>query len=1032
MQMPASVKLEPRFPPTLEFPDQKKQKLTPDPSPPKKHTHKVIKAPGQAIVRTAQACDRCRAKKSRCDGKVPDCSTCLAVGIKCVVSDKLSRKAFPKGYTETLEEYVRQLEAENTKLQGLVHLRDEQLARSSVEFLLVQKTEETDSQGIGEKSFNYSEDALSGAACVDASALPSAADNRSASCHGIDPLTDFTGHQHNKSCGCSMNHSSVHNEPVSLAGSGPNFPKQEASGATESPQATQSALKDNSGFAHRSSHDSHVGNLPAPGAFAAASAFEQMHKETHENEVSKQQLLTNLVAAAIPRSTEETLFVPTLLAKVCQVHGYNSAAAKLTAMAIALLKEFEPRAPSLTSDTKRSESLVFSIVMDVEGTKLSAESSFLFLSGLQLPSKVELNHLLDIYFQNWGNVLPVLDQNVFLTNYVRYCEVTANGYLSQKLVHSFELWEKLGALLVLTTTMALLSLKSHYLNSPNSAELAMYHDRLSTYNRLICNFIKPNCILTKYCSIESLQILTLALQYCLAIGDVATAYELRGRVITMAQQLRMHRCPAAVLGLSDNQNDAEVQEFMQGERRILFWCVYCLDSYSSLILGLPRLLKDNEIECAMPFSDDGVGNERKSVLVINNTRLTIFGKVTQSALCFMQYCKVLGGIVDSVFSRSRDANDRDKAARQDRILDCWRRDLPPDLKFEIDVDGFSLKTNSSSGKTDWSAYTREQILSMFLYYHAKILVYLPILSKYGNHHNVGLSAKEQIELDQSNKGSVVTSMSMIQQSSLQILELLRFASVELLYLLPIPMNIEREQARFALLVAKGSIDYIKGGVLHQSLKKILSDTFGIFKYETNRGMLGALSKNSASLLQRAIDSVMGQKSELTKLKPKKGARKKRTKAETPKAPSSLLQSDPCNLLATVQSEALGPIDHNHISQTKINKQHISGSHDGQILTMDEDFMTYGGPDLINGPQDQVSNSALSSAEFADEAFDFERGFSDLFAFDPFKTELNNELMVNEFVADGSLGLFPFISDNTPAIDDDRHSDCIGEDGAFSY
>ena len=51
------------------------------------------------------------------------------MGIKCIVSDKLSRQAFPKGYTETLEEYVRQLDAENTKLQGLVHLRDEQWPR---------------------------------------------------------------------------------------------------------------------------------------------------------------------------------------------------------------------------------------------------------------------------------------------------------------------------------------------------------------------------------------------------------------------------------------------------------------------------------------------------------------------------------------------------------------------------------------------------------------------------------------------------------------------------------------------------------------------------------------------------------------------------------------------------------------------------------------------------------------------------------------------------------------------------------------
>lgn len=67
--------------------------------------------------RVSQACDRCRMKKVRCDGGTP-CTKCLANGLECTTSDKLSRQAFPKGYTVNLELRVKELEQENQKLKA--------------------------------------------------------------------------------------------------------------------------------------------------------------------------------------------------------------------------------------------------------------------------------------------------------------------------------------------------------------------------------------------------------------------------------------------------------------------------------------------------------------------------------------------------------------------------------------------------------------------------------------------------------------------------------------------------------------------------------------------------------------------------------------------------------------------------------------------------------------------------------------------------------------------------------------------------
>lgn len=49
------------------------------------------------------------------------------MGFECKTSDKLTRRAFPRGYTEALEDRIRQLEAENNKLLGILDLKDEQM-----------------------------------------------------------------------------------------------------------------------------------------------------------------------------------------------------------------------------------------------------------------------------------------------------------------------------------------------------------------------------------------------------------------------------------------------------------------------------------------------------------------------------------------------------------------------------------------------------------------------------------------------------------------------------------------------------------------------------------------------------------------------------------------------------------------------------------------------------------------------------------------------------------------------------------------
>lgn len=56
--------------------------------------------------RVSQACDSCRSRKAKCDGKLPTCSGCAANPGKCVYSTPKKRRGLPSGYTHDLERKV--------------------------------------------------------------------------------------------------------------------------------------------------------------------------------------------------------------------------------------------------------------------------------------------------------------------------------------------------------------------------------------------------------------------------------------------------------------------------------------------------------------------------------------------------------------------------------------------------------------------------------------------------------------------------------------------------------------------------------------------------------------------------------------------------------------------------------------------------------------------------------------------------------------------------------------------------------------
>ena len=329
-----------------------------------------------------------------------------------------------------------------------------------------------------------------------------------------------------------------------------------------------------------------------------------------------------------------------------------------------------------------------------------------------------------------------------------------------------------------------------------------------------------------------------------------------------------------------------------------------------------------------------------------------------------------------------------------RRTDCWRRELPADLKFDVDVSGLSLsniETKYYQGSV-WENCNTQQLTLIYLYYHAKILIYLPIISKYGNHHNVGLSQKDQLNKGEGDTTTVVSTMSLIQQSSSQILQVMKSSATSYSSsVLPIPINMAREQALLTMLVAKGTLDYIKGGPLYNNLRQLLLDSVARIANDAKYDTPDCLNKNSVKLLELSIMSILGiSLNKFTDNLKKKTFSIPIQKTAVEREPK-FATGKPCTPIVS------------SLKQQQQQQQNVE--------------FAYGDLKSKLGAEGTTNSLASQDADLYGNLDDLES----LLKFDPFSINVHDAMHINEFVTDGSLGFGPFLElSNTGNVDQDSH------------
>ncbi|KAM0720202.1 hypothetical protein Q7P37_004338 [Cladosporium fusiforme] len=490
---------------------------------------KVIKVGTTAQSRIAQACDRCRSKKIRCDGVRPCCSQCANVGFECKTSDKLSRRAFPRGYTESLEERVRALETEVRELKDLLDEKDEKI--------------------------------------------------------------DMLSRIHSQS-------------PRSIQLPSPRRSSVQSDKKSE-PEPDDTFMVQQSPSLHGEGTDSYFA-----GTSSARTFIEAFKHKVQEGGKSTADIDTDRLLATRTEKADDS----------------------------------RPVTPA---------------------------SAVVWKS----PSRMVSDQLVNIFFQEWAPLFPILHRPTFLTLYERYTtdadDVTDKAEIAQ---------------LNLVFGVAAMS------GGARSSEDLESFD--SQWKAAVDAILTDNCMAT-------LQALILAQICCIQQGDLTRLLTYKGLSTTLS----------ARLGLHQSQKRFALGTLTCETRKKVFWTLYTVDCFSSVVLGLPKNIKDEDVHCEDPVdADDEYVTERgfQPTLPGESTKLS-------SALALFKASRILSKVLEEVFpaKASYDLSLKKLSDLSDE-LDAWNAALPQHLRLPFAQDKPTVGTISS----------RSPILSL-TYHYIRALIQRP-------------------------------------------------------------------------------------------------------------------------------------------------------------------------------------------------------------------------------------------------------------------------------------------------------------------
>lgn len=196
------------------------------------------------------------------------------------------------------------------------------------------------------------------------------------------------------------------------------------------------------------------------------------------------------------------------------------------------------------------------MIYEIKKPRSLAPGSSLASSTYNLPPRLVADQLINIYFQEWAPLFPVLHRPTFLNMYSEY--VTSSESLRD---------QKFIAQLNLVFGIAALSAEVRSAPQTEITYLSITQSNLHKLADFERQWQAALCSITRDCSLGTVQCLVLAQIFCIVRGDYNGLLYYKGISISIVYQLGLHR----------SQDQISSSVLTSETRKKVFWTQYTLD-----------------------------------------------------------------------------------------------------------------------------------------------------------------------------------------------------------------------------------------------------------------------------------------------------------------------------------------------------------------------------------------------------------------------------------------------------------------------
>ncbi|KAF4979760.1 hypothetical protein FDECE_18014 [Fusarium decemcellulare] len=182
-------------------------------------------------------------------------------------------------------------------------------------------------------------------------------------------------------------------------------------------------------------------------------------------------------------------------------------------------------------------------------------------------------------------------------------------------------------------------------------------------------------------SLQSLQGLVIMQIYLQLSGRYSTASHISGVATRLAQTLGLHR----------HSHRFKFDPLETELRRRAWWCQYSLDAFSSAYHGMPRLIRDQDVDTDLPTSVD------HDLLSRTHVEFPLPGERSQvdTAISLFKLARIIGRALEDLYTTTRRRGGVAKIAHLQAELNMWERVvLEPEIDPELVTPPASMSLES--------------------------------------------------------------------------------------------------------------------------------------------------------------------------------------------------------------------------------------------------------------------------------------------------------------------------------------------------